>query len=136
MDCEFERRDAQCQPCGQRATAEENVAAQSAAPPFVQDWLRELLYALVYGPLFWCSRFYACGRAETGDGTDQMLGEGPHVPVGTRRGAVEVIITDRLGDMVQRIQCPFGTGEVVHDALPVRVKLTAKALFTQCIRRL
>jgi hypothetical protein len=43
-----------------------------------------------------------------------MVGQGLHIPVVTRRGAVHVVGADRLDDMAQHDQCLFGTGEFIH----------------------
>ena len=57
---------------------------------------------------------YTGGGTEAGDGVDEMVGEGLHIPVATGRGPVEVVVADRLDDMVHHDQCLFGTGEFVH----------------------
>ena len=95
---------------------ESDVAGQSTAKPFRQNGLRKLLHALVYGAIVGCGGWNAGGGSEAGDGVDEMVGQGLHIPVVTRRGAVHVVVPDRLDDMVQRDQCPFGTGEFIHSA--------------------
>jgi hypothetical protein len=99
---------------GQRSSAENDVAGQSAATPFRQDGLRKLLHALVYGAVGGYDGWNAGGGSEAGDGVDEMVGQGLHTPVATQRGEVHVVGADRLDDTVQHAQCLFDTGEFIH----------------------
>jgi hypothetical protein len=114
VDNEFERQDAEHKVRGQGSPAEHNIAGQSAAPPFSQERLRQLLDALADGTVVGCRASYIGGGTEAGDGVDEMVGEGLHIPIATGRGTVEVAVGDRLDDMVHHCQCLFGTGEFVH----------------------
>jgi hypothetical protein len=58
--------------------------------------------------------WHANGGAEAGDGVDEMVGEGLHIPGATGGGTVEVDVADRFDDIVHQVQCLFGTGEFVH----------------------
>jgi hypothetical protein len=89
-------------------------SVKSAGAPSRQDRLRHLMDASVDGaPVEHCGR-NADGGAEAGDGVDEMVGEGLHIPVTTGCGTVEVILADRLDDVVHQYQCLVGTGEFVH----------------------
>jgi hypothetical protein len=114
VDDEFEGQDAQGKVSGQRSPAEHNIFGQATAAPSCQDRLRNVLNALVDGIGVGDRGFDARGDAEAGDGVDEMVGEGLHIPVATGRRPVEVVVADRLDDMVQHGQCLFGTGEFVH----------------------
>jgi hypothetical protein len=56
-----------------------------------------------------------CGT-ESGDGVDEMVGEGPYIEVATGCGSVEVVGADCLGDVARHNQSLFSTGKVVHRA--------------------
>ncbi len=104
MDDEFERQDAERKVSGQRSPAKHNIVSQSAAAPFCQGRLRNLLDALVDGIAVGDRGFDARGGTKAGDGVDEMLGEGHDIEVATGRGTVEVIGADRLDDMVHHDQ--------------------------------
>ncbi len=114
MDHEFELQDAQRKMCGQCASGELHVVGQSAAAPAGQDRFCDLPEALIGGVAVACRDFDARGGAEAGEGVDQMVGKGLHVPVGTGCGAVQVFVANRLGGVVRHDQRLFGTGELVH----------------------
>jgi PAS domain-containing protein len=114
VDDEFERQDAEGKARGQCPPAEHNIAGQSAAPPFREDRLRKLLDALVDGIAVGRRGLDTGGGTDAGDGVDEMLGEGLHIEVDTGCGTVQVVIADRLDNMVHRNQRLLGTGEFVH----------------------
>jgi hypothetical protein len=114
VDDEFERQDAEREVCGQRSPAEHNIVSQSTATPSCQDRLRNLMYALIDGTTVRDRCLYFGGGTEAGDGVDEMVGEGLHIPVATGSTTVEVVGADRLDNMVHNDQCLFGTGEFVH----------------------
>jgi hypothetical protein len=92
----------------------DNIVCQSAATPFHQDRLRKLLDALGDGAAVERRALHASGGNEAGDGVDDMVGEGSHIEVAARRGTGEIVMADRLGDMLHHDQCLFGTGEFAH----------------------
>lgn len=66
VDHEFERQDAERKGGGQRSSAENDIAGQSAATRFRQDGLRKLLHALVYGAVGGYDGWNAGGGSEAG----------------------------------------------------------------------
>jgi hypothetical protein len=104
VDQEFERQDAECKVCGQCSPAEHDIVSQSAATPPGQDRLCHLLDALVNGIAVGDRGSDARGSTEAGDGVDEMVGEGRHIPVGTGRRSVQVIVADFLDDVLHSDQ--------------------------------
>ena len=88
VDHEFELQDAQRKMCGQNAARELHIVSQSAAAPARQDRFCDLSDALIDGLAVGDCGLDARGGAEAGEGVDQMVGKGLHVPVGTGCAAV------------------------------------------------
>ena len=88
VDHEFELQDAQRKMCGQYAARELHIVGQSAAAPARQDRFCDLSDALIDGLAVGDCGFDARCGAEAGEGVDQMVGKGLHVPVGTGCAAV------------------------------------------------
>jgi hypothetical protein len=115
VDKEFEGQDAQPKMCAQRSPAEHDIVGQSAAAPSFQNRLCQLLDALVDRIAMGNRGADARGGAKASDGVDQMVGEGRHIEVATGCSTVQVVVADRLDDIMDDDQCLFGTGEFVHE---------------------